>query len=230
MGNQTFALCPDWSFEPRRAGELRTLILSGGFVWRISDRGQESSRASGSSYRASGSSMSWMGGFGRSTPSRTQRLSCSREVSPGRPMAVGQSGEGKRRNMWVRTTGRGTGWIFHPTARYTCRSSVEGSELVLGMADWPTDCEGGSVAGMDFSATSNSTRRVNMRVSPGGMAPTATTRRGSFSPFGSWTSTSTENSQAPSLPGCRMTPSTLSGQTELCADRGRVTASNRRRR
>ncbi len=153
-----------------------------------------------------------------------------REVSPGRVMTLGHSGAGKRSEMRVRTTRRGKGWISHPTACYPCRSSAAGSGLVSGMADSPADGEEGSIAVLDFSATSNSTRRENIRVSPGGMAPTATTRRASFSPLGSWTSTSTEYSQAPSLPGWRMTPSTLSGQTEPCADRGRVTASKRRRR
>src|SRR5262245_6820289 len=78
------------------------------------------------------------------------------------------------------------------------------------------------------SGTSTSTRRVNFRPSPDRRAPTPTTRRATISSRSSWTSMSTEYSHDASPPGCRIVPSTVSGET---ADRGGLamaTASNLR--
>jgi len=82
--------------------------------------------------------------------------------------------------------------------------------------------------GGDFLGTNTSTRSVNLRISPGPSAPTPTTRRSRISPLPSWISMSTEYSQTASVPGCRIVPSTVRGQTVPPADVAAVTASNRR--
>jgi len=68
--------------------------------------------------------------------------------------------------------------------------------------------KGGPASGMDTS-----TRRANRRVSPGRTAPTPTTRRVTTAPCSSRISTTTVYSQPSPAPGCRRSPSTLSGQT-----------------
>ena len=83
----------------------------------------------------------------------------------------------------------------------------------------------GAAVSADFSGTSTSTRRVNLRVSPGRSAPTPTTRLVSICPGPSWTSMRTVYSQGASVPGCRIVPSTLSGHTVDWAGLARVTAS-----
>ncbi len=134
-------------------------------------------------------------------------------------------------SRWRITTARKAGCILLSKTRQACRSlGAGGRGPVSRISDSSVDGGEDASACWDFLEMSISTRRVNFRVSPGGMAPTATTRLASFSPFGSWTSTSTVYSQGPSLPGCRMTPSTLSGQTVVWGDGGRVTASKRSRR
>src|SRR6266851_599965 len=83
-------------------------------------------------------------------------------------------------------------------------------------------------ASAEGSDVITSTRSVNLRDSPDRSAPTPTTRRVTISPRSSWISTRTEYSQAASLPGWRILPSTLSGHTDARAGRAAPTASKRR--
>jgi len=72
--------------------------------------------------------------------------------------------------------------------------------------------------------------KVTVRVSPGRTAPTPTTRLLIISPCESRTSTSTEYSQAVSVPGWWITPSMRRGYIEGAVGRACAAASKRRRR